>query len=203
MQNHTGSTLANAGTVQLIGDLSNAGTLVSGGMMLFTGSTNQVFAPGAATVAALVLNNTGAAGQHTLSLPTDLTVGTAQTPQSGLLRTLPTATLTLPDGATLGGEGPGRYVQGNLRVVRAPGSGVFDFGHGLVLDRSGLGQVTSTRPAGLLTDNLSRAVNLGNSARQGIDRIWTLVTTVPPAAPYPCLSNGRGLNLNLFSFRSV
>jgi hypothetical protein len=185
VQNKAGGTLANAGTVQLTGDLTNAGTLTSGGTLLFSGITNQVFTPGTATVGTLVLNNTGASGQRTLSLPADLTVGTALTLQSGLLRTAPTATLTLPDGATLTGEGPGQYVQGNLRIVRAAGSGVLNFGHGLSLDRSGLGQVTATRTAGLLTDNLSRGVNLGNTAYKGIDRIWTVETTAAPTTPVP------------------
>ena len=179
VQNNAGGTLANAGTVQLTGDLTNAGTL------LFAGPANQTFTPGAATVATLVLNNTGPAGQRTLSLPADLTVGTTLTLQSGFLRTAPTATLTLPEGATLSGEVPGRYVQGNLRVVRASGNGVLDFGHGLILDRTGLGQVTATRTAGLLTDDLSRGVNLGNSSLKGIDRIWTIATAVAPAAAVP------------------
>jgi hypothetical protein len=185
VQNNAGSTLANAGTVQLTGDLTNAGTLASSGTLLFSGTANQTLTPGAATVATLVLNNTGPAGQHTLALPADLTVGTALTLQSGLLRTAPAATLTLPDGATLSGEGPGQYVQGNLHIVRAAGSGVLDFGHGLVLDRTGLGQVTATRTSGLLTDNVSRGVNFNNTARQGIDRIWTVETTVAPSAAVP------------------
>jgi hypothetical protein len=185
VQNNASGTLANAGTMQLTGDLSNAGTLTSSGTLLFAGTTNQVFTPGAATVATLVLNNTGASGQRTLSLPADLTVGTALTLQSGLLRTAPTATLTLPDGATLSGEGPGQYVQGNLKVVRAAGSGVLDFGHGLTLDRTGLGQVTATRTAGLLTDNLSRGVNPANAAFKGIDRIWTVETAAAPGTAVP------------------
>lgn len=101
VQNNAGGSLTNAGTLQLTGDLINAGTLNSGGTLLFAGTTNQAFTPGAATVAALVVNNTGPSGQRTLTLPTDLTVGTALTLQSGLLRPDPTATLTLPDGATL------------------------------------------------------------------------------------------------------
>ena len=185
VQNNAGSTLANAGTVQLTGDLTTVGTLASAGTLLFSGAANQVFMPGAATVATLVLNNTGPTGQRTMSLPTDLTVTTALTLQSGLLRTAPAATLTLPDGATLNGESPGQYVQGNLRVVRAAGSGLLDFGHGLTLDRTGLGQVTATRTAGLLTDNLSRGVNLGNAALKGIDRIWTVETTTAPATAVP------------------
>ncbi|MGI4869557.1 MAG: T9SS type A sorting domain-containing protein [Janthinobacterium lividum] len=185
VQNNAGSTLTNAGTVQLTGDLTNAGTLASAGTLLFSGAANQTFAPGAATVATLVLANTGAVGQRTLALPADLTVGTALTLQSGLLRTAPAATLTLPDGATLSGEQTGQYVQGNLRIMRAAGSGVLDFGHGLTLDRTGLGQVTATRTAGLLTDNLSRGVNLGNTGLKGIDRIWTVATETAPAAPVP------------------
>ena len=185
VQNNAGGTLSNAGTVQLTGDLTNAGTLASSGTLLFGGSTNQTFAPGTATVATLVLNNTGATGQRTLSLPADLTVGTALTLQNGLLRTAPSATLTLPDGATVSGEGPSQYVQGNLRVVRAAGSGVLDFGNGASLDRTGLGQVTITRTAGLLTNNVSRAVGLGSSTTQGIDRIWTVETTSAPSAAVP------------------
>jgi hypothetical protein len=185
VQNNAGSTLLNDGTVQLTGDLTNDGTLASAGTLLFGGAANQGFTPGTATVATLVLNNTGAPGQRTLALPANLVVGTALTLQSGLLRTAPAATLTLPDGATLSGEGPGQYVQGNLRIIRAAGSGVLDFGHGLSLDRSGLGQVTATRTAGLLTDNLSRGVNLGNTAYKGIDRIWTVETAAAPAAPVP------------------
>ena len=115
-------------------------------------------------------------------MPADLTVGTALILQSGLLRTAPAATLRLPDRAILSGEQMGCYVQGNLRIERAAGSGVLDFGHGATLDRSGLGQVTITRTAGLLTDNLSRAVDLGMPTTQGIDRIWTVETA---AAPVP------------------
>ena len=186
VQNNAGSTLSNAGTVQLTGDLANAGTLASAGTLLFSGTANQAFAPGsAATVATLVLNNTGAVGSRTLALPADLTVGTALTLQSGLLRTAATATLTLPNGAILSGEAPGQYVQGNLRVIRAAGAGVVDFGHGLSLDRSGLGQVTATRTAGLLLDNVSRGVNLGNAAYKGIDRIWTVETATAPATAVP------------------
>ncbi|SHJ57694.1 Por secretion system C-terminal sorting domain-containing protein [Hymenobacter daecheongensis DSM 21074] len=184
VQNKAGSTLTNAGTLQLTGDLTNAGTLASGGTLLFAGTTNQAFTPGAATVATLVVNNTGATGQRTLTVPTDLTVGTALTLQSGLLRTDATATLTLPDGATLSGEGPGQYVQGNLRIVRAAGSGVLNFGHGLSLDRTSLGQVTATRAAGLLLDNVSRTA-LPNTAGKSIDRIWTVETTTAPAVAVP------------------
>jgi hypothetical protein len=185
VQNNAAGALTNAGTVELTGDLTNTGTLASPGKLVFSGAANQTLTPGTATVATLVLNNSGAVGQRTLSLPADLTVGTALMLQSGLLRTAATVTLTLPDGAALSGEGPGQYVQGNLRIVRAAGSGVLDFGHGLTLDRTGLGQVTATRTAGLLTDNLSRGVNLGNAANKGVDRIWTVETTLAPSAAVP------------------
>ncbi|MDO7849818.1 T9SS type A sorting domain-containing protein [Hymenobacter sp. M29] len=186
VQNNANGTFANAGTVQLTGDLINAGTLASPGKLLFSGTTNQTLTPGAAsTVGTLVLANTGAVGQRTLALPANLTVGTALILQSGLLRTAPAVTLTLPDGATLSGEQTGQYVQGNLRIERAAGSGVLDFGHGATLDRSGLGAVAITRTAGLLTDNLSRAVGLGSPGVRGIDRIWTVETAVAPAAPVP------------------
>lgn len=76
-------------------------------------------------------------------------------------------------------------MQGNLRIVRAAGSGVLDFGHGASLDRTGLGQVTITRAAGLRTDNLSRAVGLGTPSAQGIDRIWTVEATGDQVAAVP------------------
>ncbi len=185
VQNNATATLTNAGTVQLTGDLTNAGTLASSGTLLFSGTASQTFAPGAASVATLVLANTGASGQRTLALPADLTVSTALTLQSGLLRTAPAATLTLAEAATLSGEGSGQYVQGNLRILRGAGSGVLDFGHGATLDRTGLGSVSITRTAGLLTNDLSRGVNFNNSALQGIDRIWTVVPEIAPRAPVP------------------
>ncbi|MBF9140238.1 T9SS type A sorting domain-containing protein [Hymenobacter properus] len=185
LQNNAGSTLSNTGIVELTGDLTNAGTLAAPGKLVFSGSANQTFTPGSATVGTLVLASTGAVGQRTLSLPADLTVGSAFILQSGLLRTAASATLTLPDGATLSGEGPGQYVQGNLRIERAAGTGPLDFGHGAILDRSGLGQVTITRTAGLQTNNVSRAAGLGTPGAQGIDRIWTVETATPPAAAVP------------------
>lgn len=69
-------------------------------------------------------------------------------------------------------------------MVRAAGSGVLDFGHGLTLDRTSLGQVTATRAAGLLLDNVSRTA-LPNAAGKSIDRIWTVETTTAPAAAVP------------------
>ena len=62
VQNNAISTLNNAGTVELTGDLANAGTRASPGKLLFTGTANQTLTPGAATVGTLVLANAGAVG---------------------------------------------------------------------------------------------------------------------------------------------
>jgi len=190
VQNTATGTLANAGTVQLTGDLANAGTLASAGLLLFSGTTNQVFTPGAATVAALTLDNAGAAGQRTLVLANDLTVTGALTLLNGLVRTAPVGAatplfaLTLPDGASLTGEAPGRYVEGSVRVLRNSGSGVLDFGHGAVLDRTGLGNVAITRTAGLLAPGVSYGTNLAGTTRV-IDRVWTVLADVAPAPAAP------------------
>ncbi|MDO7854743.1 glycine-rich protein [Hymenobacter sp. CA1UV-4] len=133
-----------------------------------------------ATVATLVLNNTGATGQRTLNLPTDLTIGTALQLQSGLVRTAPTATITLPDGATLSGEASGQYVQGNLRAVRnaVSGTAAVAFPNSATLNPNGLslGTVTVTRTAGLQTAGLSYGQNLAGT-NKGIDRVWTVAAT--------------------------
>jgi hypothetical protein len=189
VQNKATGTLTNAGTVQLTGDLANAGTLASSGLLLFSGTANQAFTPGASTVAALTLNNTGASGQNTLSLPADLTVSTALVLQNGLLRTAPTAVLTLPDGATLTGEQAGRYVQGNLRAVRTAvsGSAPVDFPNSATLNPNGLslGTVTVTRTAGLQTAGLSYGQNIAGT-NKGIDRVWAVAATgAQPSAATP------------------
>ncbi|UOQ97244.1 hypothetical protein MUN81_18640 [Hymenobacter sp. 5317J-9] len=183
--NKAAGTLQNAGTVQTTGDFTNAGTVNGAGLLRLSGSADQQLTPGSASLAQVEVANTGAAGANRVLLRGNLTVTGQLQLSSGLLRTDPAATLTLPDGATLAGEASGRYVQGNLRVVRAAGSGVLDFGLGATLDRTGLGQVTITRTAGLLTDNVSRGVNFTNGSLKGIDRIWAVETAVAPAAPVP------------------
>ncbi|MBF9237023.1 T9SS type A sorting domain-containing protein [Hymenobacter sp. BT683] len=175
VQSTAPSTLLNAGTVEVTGDLNNAGTLTSTGLLRFTGTTNQVFSPGAATVADLTLNNAGAAGQRTLSIPADLTISGQLTLLNGLVRTAPTTTLTLPEGASLTGEQAGRYVQGNLRAVRTAVNGLnpVTFPNSAVLDPKGqnLGTVSITRTAGLGTVGLSTGAGLTPA---GIDRVWTV-----------------------------
>ena len=187
--NKAGGTLTNAGLVQTTGDLTNNGTLASSGTLAFTGTTNQTFTPGTATVARLVQNNAGATGQNILSLPADLTVDTDLTLTSGLVRTAPTATLTLPNGATLTGEATGRYVQGNLRAVRTNVSGTAPvaFPNSATLTPGGqnLGTVTITRTAGLQTAGLSYGTNLG-ATNQGIDRVWAVAASgAQPSAGAP------------------
>lgn len=188
VENNAAGTLVNSGTVHLTSDLINAGTLTSSGTLLFAGSTNQTFSPGAATVAALTLNNSGAAGANTLRLATDLSISGALTLLNGLVRTAPMgastplATLTLPDGATLTGEAAGRYVQGNLRAVRNAVNGTaVAFPNNAVLDPKGqsLGTVTITRTAGLLAPGLSYGQNTGATTK-GIDRVWSVVAAQPP-----------------------
>jgi len=192
VQNNAAATLTNAGTVQLTGDLTNAGTLASSGTLLFSGSTDQTLAPGAATVTALTLANTGAVGANRLLLAQDLTVSSLLTLSQGLLRTQVAGgalrTLSLPDGGQVVGEGPGQYVQGRLQVTRAAVSGStgpVNFTNSLLLNPSGqdLGAVTVTRTAGLQTAGVSYGPNVGGT--QSIDRVWQVVATQLPSATAP------------------
>ncbi len=111
LQNNPTGTLANAGTVQLTGDLTNAGTLTSAGTLRFSGNADQTFTPGAASVAALALSNTGAVGANRLFIVSDLQVSSLLTLTQGLLRTQVAGgalrTLSLPAGGRVVGEGPG------------------------------------------------------------------------------------------------
>jgi hypothetical protein len=210
VQNNAGSTLTNAGTVQLTGDLTNAGTLASTGTLLFSGSTDQTFTPGTATLTNLTLSNTGTTGANRLFLAGDLTVGSLLTLTQGLVRTQasggPLYTLSLPDGGRVVGEGPGQYVQGRLQVTRASvngSTGSVDFTNGLVLNSSGqdLGSVTATRTAGLQQAGVSYGTNVGGS-NKGIDRVWQVVASQPlnPATPASATvswvsDDDNGLNL--------
>lgn len=193
VQQASGSTLTNAGTVQLTGDFTNAGTLTSTGTLLFSGSQDQTFVPGTALVRRLTLHNTGAPGQNRLFIPNDLTITSLLTLSQGLLRTQrsgsPLATLSLPDSAQVLGETAGQYVQGRLAVTRPAvnaGTGPVDFTNGLVLNSNGqnLGAVTVTRTAGLQTAGVSYGQNVGGTT-QGIDRVWQVTAARPlnPATP--------------------
>jgi hypothetical protein len=186
--NQAGATLTVDGTLQVGGDLTNAGTVGSGtGTIVFTGATDQTLTPGGASLGRVEVRNTGPAGQNRVLLPADLTITQQLTLTSGLLRTDPAATLHLPPGATLSGEAPGRYVQGRLEVLRTGvgGSADLDFGNGLVLNPQGnsLGTVRVIRAAGLQQAGVTFGQNPANTSQQGIDRIWTVVPDQQPAIP--------------------
>jgi hypothetical protein len=188
----TGGHLSNAGTLDLgagtwqaLGNFTSTGPVVAGtGTLAFVGAADQSLAVAGATLPAVLVAQTGTGTR--LLVPTDATLAGGLSLQNGLVRTAATATLTLPDGAALTGEAAGRYVQGNLRVLRSSVAGVVDFGHGVVLDGTGqnLGAVSVTRTAGLRTAGTSYGTNVGGGS-QGIDRIWTIVPARQPTAPVP------------------
>ncbi len=193
VQNQAGSILTNGGTVQLGGDLRNAGTLASAGTLLFGGTADQTFTPGAATVATLLVNNTGAVGNNWLFITGNLSIGALLNMQSGFVWTQspaagsPLCTLRLLDGASVQGEAAGRYVHGRLAVERANvGSGLTDFTNGfsISLPSQSLGAVTVTRTSGLQTGGLSYGQNPGGTTK-GIDRVWEVVAAQPLNAAQP------------------
>jgi hypothetical protein len=185
--NAPSSTLTNQGSVLLTGDLTNQGTLASAGWLVFAGAADQTFTAGQSSIAQLEARNTGSTGHNRVLLPQDVALTNQLLLTQGLVRTGATTLLTLPAGVAVSGEGEGRYVQGNLRVVRTNVAGVVDFGNGLTLDATGspLGTVTATRTAGLAAPNLSYATGADGGPARGIDRIWTLAATQAPTQPIP------------------
>jgi hypothetical protein len=183
----TGTTLdLSTGLLDVTGNISAATgtTTATTGTLRLAGPTNQTVSLNGGTVGQLLVNKTTAGGTR-LDLPTDLVAATGVTLTAGLVRTAANATLVLPAGATLTGEGSGQYVQGNLRVSRTvTGTAPVDFGNGLVLDPAGqnLGTATATRTAGLQTAGVSYGQNLAGSTK-GIDRVWRVAATQAPTAP--------------------
>ncbi|GAB2855340.1 hypothetical protein GCM10027044_13960 [Hymenobacter ruber] len=173
------------GTLAVTSNLSNTGpTTATTGTLLLNGTTNQTVDLAGGTVGQLVVSKSTAGGTR-VDLPTDLTALTGLTLTAGSIRTAATATLSLPAGATVAGEGPGHYVQGNLRVSRTvAGPGSVDFGLGFVLNSGGqnMGPVTVTRTAGLQTVGVSYGQNLAGTAK-GIDRVWRVSAALAPTAP--------------------
>jgi hypothetical protein len=184
--NRPGSQLANEGTLQVGRTVRNAGTLASGGLLRFSGAASQRLVPGNASLAQLEVDNAGPAAENVLLVTNDLAVTQQLRLTKGLVRTLPAATIHLPNGASLAGEGPGQYVQGNLRVTRTAVNALTDFGHGAVLDGTGqpLGEVSILRTAGLQMAGLSYGTNVGGAAKS-IDRIWTVSAPTTPTRPVP------------------
>ena len=177
-----------SGTLEVRDNFTNSGTVTPGtGAVTFNGPANQLLTAGGATLYQLLLDKT-TVGANTLSLAGDLTVSNLVSLTNGLMTTKSSGTvyvLRLPNGANLFNEASGRYVVGSVEITRAAVSGAaVDFGHGAVLNptTNNLGTVVITRTAGLLTNDVSRGVNLNNAAFTGIDRIWAVVPTTQPSA---------------------
>lgn len=185
--NPVGGTINNAGTVRTTGDFTNAGGLFSPGRVVFGGATDQSFTSGGASLGQLEVNNTGGANQNRVLVLDDLIITQDLTLTRGVLRTVGEKLITLPPGGVIHDEGLGRYVQGNLRVVRNNVNGPVDFGNGLALNATGtpLGTVTVTRTAGLAAPGSSFATGPNGSAARSIDRIWSITSTQSPTAAVP------------------
>ena len=208
LSNQAGSTLTNAGTLRIDGplinpgsldlgagalevrgDLTNTGTLTSGtSPVTFSGTTDQLLNLNGASLYQVLVNKT-TTGANTLLLANNLTVSNGLSLTNGFINTKVGATvntLSLPNGATLSGEGTGRYVLGALQITRSVVSGTaVDFGHGAILNpnTNNLGTVSITRTAGLSTADVSFGQSLATSSLKGIDRIWTVsAATLPSAA---------------------
>jgi hypothetical protein len=191
VQAASGTTLdLSTGELTLTRDLSaaSATTTATTGTLRLTGTINQTVSLGGGMVGQLVINKPTTGGNR-VELPTSLTARTGVTLTAGLVRTASTATLVLPAGTSVTGEGPGQYVQGNLSVTRAAvgGSSDVDFSNGVVINPQGntLGDVTVTRTAGLQQAGTSYAPNPGGSPTNSIDRIWTITPQTQPAAGTP------------------
>ena len=188
LTNQAGSTLdlGAAGQLRVGGNFVNAGTLVPGtGAVLLFGPAPQILDLGGATLYDLTVNNPAAA--PAVAVPSNATVTHQLTLVAGLVRTAPTATITLPAGAALLGETNARQVAGNLRMERAAvaGPGFVDFGNGLRLDPGGnaLGAVAVVRTAGLQLANVSYGVNPADPTKKGIDQVWRVLPATQPASP--------------------
>ncbi len=179
-----------SGSIELHGNFVNAGSLLAGtSVITFSGTTDELFSSGGAALYQIIVDKP-TAGANTLRLTSDLVVSNFLRLVNGQVSTqAPTGTvytLHLLDGATLSGEASGRFVTGALQVTRAAVNGAaVDFGNGAVLDptTNNLGSVSITRVAGLLTPDVSYGQNFTNGSLKGIDRIWTVVPTTQPSAP--------------------
>ena len=187
--NKPGGSFANAGEVQLTGNLTSTatvGSLSGPGEWRFVGGQDQTLqVPPNTSLGVVEQASTGPAGNNRLLVPQNLTVTGGLLLSGGLVRTAPAAFITLMPGATMSGETSGHYVQGNLEVLRNA-TGITDFGHGLVLDATGqtLGTVSATRTAGLATAGISYGTGLGTNPK-GIDRVWSIEPVAQPTAPVP------------------
>jgi hypothetical protein len=181
LDNKAGSTLTNAGTVQVLGDLTNAGTLTASGRVLLSGAAAQTLTAGGATLGQLEVNNASPQG---VNVPDNLTITQELKLTNGMVRTPASATISLTNAASVTGEAAGRYVLGNLRVTRDNVTTATDFTNSATIGGNGqsLGQVVVTRTAGLVAAGISHGTF--NSSKS-IDRIWTVTTGQAPTGPVP------------------
>ncbi|GAB3830250.1 T9SS type A sorting domain-containing protein [Hymenobacter jeollabukensis] len=190
-ENKSGSTLLNNGTVQVTGDVTNAGTVDAAGTgtLSLTGTTNQTLTAGGASFYNLTVDK-ATAGNNRVDVPADVTVTNQLTLTNGIVLTAQAAAVKLPNSATLVGESAGRYVKGNLQVIRTGVNGSSDvvFPGGLTLNpnTNNFGTVTVTRTAGLNTAGVSYGTDPANTNNpKGIDRIWQIAAGSAPASNKP------------------
>ena len=144
VDNNSSSTLdlGAAGTLEVRGNLTNAATLTPGtGSVSLTGTAAaQTLDLNGAQLYDLTVNNTSAA--KLVNVPSSVSVSHNLTLTTGMVKTAasPAVAVILPDGATLTGEGVGRYVAGNLRGVLLGYTRAYDgyVEHG---DRAGTGRL--------------------------------------------------------------
>ncbi|QJX46779.1 T9SS type A sorting domain-containing protein [Hymenobacter taeanensis] len=181
LDNKAGSTLTNTGVVQVLGNLTNAGTLNSSGRVLLSGSAAQTLTAGGAALAQLEVNNGSSQG---LTVPDNLTITQELKLTNGMVRTPASATISLTNTASVSGEATGRYVQGNLRVTRDNVSTATDFTNSATIGGNGqnLGRVEVTRTAGLTLAGTSYGT-FGDS--KSVDRIWTVTADQAPTGAVP------------------
>ena len=186
--NTSGSTLTNAGTVEVAGDFANAGTVTVGtGLLRFSGATDQTLTPGGASLYQVeIAKPTSNTTALLLPASTTLTIANLLNLTQGMVRIPASSSIVLPDGASVTGEAVGRYVVGNLQVQRNAVTSLVNFGNGMSIDGTGqsLGTVAVTRTAGLLSAGVSYGTNMAASTK-GIDRIWTVTPQNQPTAPVP------------------
>ncbi|TGE09341.1 T9SS type A sorting domain-containing protein [Hymenobacter fodinae] len=181
LDNKAGSTLTNAGTVQVLGNLTNAGTLTASGRVLLSGAAAQTLTAGGATLGQLEVNNASTQG---VTVPDNLTITQELKLTNGMVRTPATSTISLTNAASVTGEATGRYVLGNLRVTRDNVTAATDFTNSATIGGNGqsLGQVVVTRTAGLATAGTSYGTF---NSFKSIDRIWTVTTSQAPTGAVP------------------
>jgi Secretion system C-terminal sorting domain len=175
------------GVLEVKGNFTNTATLTPGaGTVLLSGTTTQALDLGGASLYNLTVNNT--AGAPLVNVPSNVTVQNQLTLTNGMVRTLATSKVALPDGATVVGETNTKFVAGNLEVTRnsVSGGSPVDFGNmAAITPNNNLGQVVVTRTANLNIQNVSYGVLPTDNTKKSIDQIWTIVAASQPAVGNP------------------